>query len=1028
MSSQMFCEVTTLDAAKLSERGGDGGKVHRVTSSVVDSRMCTFANDAPAGCWMVVRHQGVGAVLPQAEVLLVAVQAADTMWVLRAITRKTFAQAVEAESFDKRDSGGVEQAVMLAAALLPSNVLRVMPDRPLTGNALKIEHYARRCEMEMVGSGELASLGLPVELLAHGGFFPAELPAVVMPHVQDIERLAGAIRFDISMMSPQQAIPLALQEPPQPRTAPTARDAIAAGLAEGTPAHRSPVYRPMELDYDDEDGPSCGEQLMAAAGVGAAPGSGQVSMPVRPVVPLAAVPPAQAAAAGLPEGGARQLEEPERRASSGGSAHTISSKALREIQRQAGERCVALVTVGVPDAAARILGEAGCDVAAFYSMPVEEVVAACTALPSLQVVLLRRAHGKGQGRESRQQSRASSRPASQAGSEIRERPATAGQLGYANRLVRDPVSRPPSRAEPAPPLVPGPSPGPGVVESPPSPTAADVGALRAARAAMAALPPGQRRDAALLEIDEQLRSSVPPEQVAAIETALAAMLALAPGAARDASVAGLREQLAAAGTPAKVVAPPAVEAAWWARCVRPGCPCTSSYDGLPGRYCCDTCRSGYRCVAAVHVVPSNPAPEAARASAADVVSMQTVELLAHLRQVSTRAAELFAKVPASRLRAVWDQAYQILGVRPPAAEVESQRVAIALVGYQVNAALSQTGSTVDGLLAANARVEDAETRVCLVLQEIAHAMKPAGQQSGAGRAPAAAAGTADGGVLRRAVDGLAATTAAVEIQRLAEAVSAGDRTPAAEARLLGEVRDLQVGEHGAMVAMILQQEKLDARPAGLSNVSHLGMGVWSGLREVYRWLPGARERAHENEVPDGVDFKALVAAVARGQLSVAKIVPKDVAGEGMLRALQAGWPLLMALVHEALPRDATAMPMMRRIYVEACAGTSPPDAARTLITSYLEEMSLCYGRFTAGTDAEQPTFEAAHKKVYENFQKDQMRSHARREDEVSLKAVRERAAAAAERAAQARATAAAKEGAATAAPPGLAAKAAAKHA
>ena len=148
----------------------------------------------------------------------------------------------------------------------------------------------------------------------------------------------------------------------------------------------------------------------------------------------------------------------------------------------------------------------------------------------------------------------------------------------------------------------------------------------------------------------------------------------------------------------------------------------------------------------------------------------------------------------------------------------------------------------------------------------------------------------------------------------------------------------------------------------------------------------------------------------------------------MLRALQAGWPLLMALVHEALPRDATAMPMMRRIYVEACAGTSPPDAARTLITSYLEEMSLCYGRFTAGTDAEQPTFEAAHKKVYENFQKDQMRSHARREDEVSLKAVRERAAAAAERAAQARATAAAKEGAATAAPPGLAAKAAAKHA
>ena len=56
---------------------------------------------------------------------------------------------------------------------------------------------------------------------------------------------------------------------------------------------------------------------------------------------------------------------------------------------------MALVTVGVPNAAARLLGEAGCDVATFYSMPVEEVVAACTALPPLHVGVLRRAHGKG---------------------------------------------------------------------------------------------------------------------------------------------------------------------------------------------------------------------------------------------------------------------------------------------------------------------------------------------------------------------------------------------------------------------------------------------------------------------------------------------------------------------------------------------------------------------------------------------------------------------------------------------------------
>ena len=130
MSSQMFCELAALDTAELAICGDDAGWIHRVTASVVDSRICSFANDAPAGCWVVVRHEPVGAVLPTAEVLLVAVQAADTMWVLRAMTRKTFVQAVEAERFDQRADGGLEQAVMLAAALLPSNVLRVAPSRP----------------------------------------------------------------------------------------------------------------------------------------------------------------------------------------------------------------------------------------------------------------------------------------------------------------------------------------------------------------------------------------------------------------------------------------------------------------------------------------------------------------------------------------------------------------------------------------------------------------------------------------------------------------------------------------------------------------------------------------------------------------------------------------------------------------------------------------------------------------------------------------------------------------------------------
>ena len=54
-------------------------------------------------------------------------------------------------------------------------------------------------------------------------------------------------------------------------------------------------------------------------------------------------------------------------------------------------------------------------------------------------------------------------------------------------------------------------------------------------------------------------------------------------------------------------------------------------------------------------------------------------------------------------------------------------------------------------------------------------------------------------------------------------------------------------------------------------------------------------------------------------------------------------------------------------------------------------MSLRYARFTAGTDSEQPSVEAAHQKVYVNFQSNQMRRYVRQEAADNLRAVRERA-------------------------------------
>ena len=421
MASSMFCELAALEVFALAAAGGDNGTVHRVTATVAESAPCSFVSDAPAGCWVVLEQVAAGEVLPQSDVVLVAVQAADTMYVIRAITRKTFLKAVELEAFDRRDSGSMEQAVMLAAALLPGCVLRRMPDRPLSGNAARLEHFARRRELELDHAGAFAEqFGMPAQLLSRGGCFPADLPAVVQPHVEALERRAAEIQAEIAMLSPARAVPLSGQVPPAQPAVRTARDAIAAGLVEGTPNHQSPAYRPLHFDLDALAGEAAASsappnpEAPHVAHV-AAPAAHPAGSPAV-VVPLAAVPAAEAQAAGLPVAPA---VAPDAGRSSARSHGSISSAAARELQRQAGERCVALVSVGVPEAAARQLSDAGCDPDAFWEMPVESVLAACVGLTELQGGLVRSAHGRGlhAAPPSRHASRAGgSRPASRAGS------------------------------------------------------------------------------------------------------------------------------------------------------------------------------------------------------------------------------------------------------------------------------------------------------------------------------------------------------------------------------------------------------------------------------------------------------------------------------------------------------------------------------------------------------------------------------------------------------------------------------------
>ena len=46
-----------------------------------------------------------------------------------------------------------------------------------------------------------------------------------------------------------------------------------------------------------------------------------------------------------------------------------------------------------------------------------------------------------------------------------------------------------------------------------------------------------------------------------------------------------------------------LQRAAWAPCVRPGCPCTASWNGLPGEFCCRTCRGGQACAHNYHRQP-----------------------------------------------------------------------------------------------------------------------------------------------------------------------------------------------------------------------------------------------------------------------------------------------------------------------------------------------------------------------------------------------------------------------------------------
>ena len=69
--------------------------------------------------------------------------------------------------------------------------------------------------------------------------------------------------------------------------------------------------------------------------------------------------------------------------------------------------------------------------------------------------------------------------------------------------------------------------------------------------------------------------------------------------------------------------------------------------------------------------------------------------------------------------------------------------------------------------------------------------------------------------MRRSIEAVGRSAATAErMQKLRAAVCTGVTTPAQDAQVLAMLHDLEVGEHGDEVAMIMHQDKLGAVPTG----------------------------------------------------------------------------------------------------------------------------------------------------------------------------------------------------------------------
>ena len=339
------------------------------------------------------------------------------------------------------------------------------------------------------------------------------------------------------------------------------------------------------------------------------------------------------------------------------------------------------------------------------------------------------------------------------------------------------------------------------------------------------------------------------------------------------------------------------------------------------------------------------------------------ETRAQMAMVSGCAGMLFDLVPDSQFSLALSTGSALFGLPPL---LQGQVAGGALLASHIAQSVANSGSSVALMLAAGEALLDPLSRVVVVLQELSSIFHRTselggrGWNGGAGREQGAQADEAS--CVRRSIEavGRSAATSA-RMQKLRAAVSTGVTTPAQDAQVLAMLREMEVGDQGAEVSIIMRQEKLGAVPTGALAVSAPAATVWAAAIDVRSWVARARERQLKLQLPAAIDAKALVASVASGAFGINKLVPGKLVGAERAKSILVCWPAFVELVTTTHPRDSTAGPTLRQMAVEAFGGGTD-DAAYNLLEQMLRQAATAFEGYRGGSD-EAPTWEAIRLKV-----------------------------------------------------------------